>query len=114
VLASAPALLIHPTDSDLQPLGQLPWRQNIFRFHPVFTRDLHAVIGGLMRLVCLGYVTNYVTILKRATAVTNALSNAADIVKVQEWLGHANLSTTRLYDRRKTRPEDSPTFHVRF
>jgi integrase/recombinase XerD len=50
----------------------------------------------------------------RATAATNALSNAADIAKVQEWLGHANVSTTRLYDRRKTRPEDSPTFHVKY
>jgi integrase/recombinase XerD len=50
----------------------------------------------------------------RATAATNALDNTADIAKVQEWLGHANVSTTRLYDRRKTRPEDSPTFRVRY
>lgn len=50
----------------------------------------------------------------RATAATNALSHEADIAKVQEWLGHANISTTRLYDRRKTRPEDSPTFHVKY
>jgi integrase/recombinase XerD len=50
----------------------------------------------------------------RATAATNALSNEADIARVQEWLGHANVSTTRLYDRRKTRPEDSPTFHVKY
>ena len=50
----------------------------------------------------------------RATAATNALSHEADIAKVQEWLGHANVSTTRLYDRRKTRPEDSPTFRVKF
>jgi integrase/recombinase XerD len=34
----------------------------------------------------------------RGTAATNALSNDADIAKVQEWLGHANISTTRLYD----------------
>ena len=46
----------------------------------------------------------------RATAATNALSHDADIAKVQEWLGHANVSTTRLYDRRKSKPEDSPTF----
>jgi integrase/recombinase XerD len=50
----------------------------------------------------------------RATAATNALSHQADIAKVQEWLGHANVSTTRLYDRRKSRPEDSPTFRVRY
>jgi hypothetical protein len=45
----------------------------------------------------------------RATAATNALDHEADIAKVQEWLGHANIATTRLYDRRRTRPEDSPT-----
>ena len=46
----------------------------------------------------------------RATAATNALTHEADIAKVQEWMGHANVSTTRLYDRRKTRQEDSQTF----
>lgn len=50
----------------------------------------------------------------RATAATNALSNDSDIAKVQEWLGHANVSTTRLYDRRKNKPEDSPTFRVKY
>jgi integrase/recombinase XerD len=50
----------------------------------------------------------------RATAATNALSHDSDIAKVQEWLGHANVSTTRLYDRRKTRPEDSPSFRVKY
>ncbi len=50
----------------------------------------------------------------RATAATNSLSNEADIAKVQDWLGHANVSTTRLCDRRKSKPEDSPTFHVKY
>jgi site-specific recombinase XerD len=50
----------------------------------------------------------------RATAATNALDHQADIAKVQEWLGHANIATTRIYDRRKTRPEDSPTFKVNY
>ena len=46
----------------------------------------------------------------RITAATNALAHEADIAQVQEWLGYANLTTARLYDRRKMRPEDSPTF----
>ena len=50
----------------------------------------------------------------RATAATNALEHEADIAKVQQWLGHANISTTKIYDRRNSRPEDSPTFKVRY
>jgi len=50
----------------------------------------------------------------QATAATNALDHQADIAKVQEWLGHANIATTRIYDHRKTRPEDSPTFKVSY
>ena len=50
----------------------------------------------------------------RASAATNALDHQADIAKVQEWLGHANIATTRIYDHRKTRAEDSPTFKVAY
>lgn len=50
----------------------------------------------------------------RATAATNALDQGADIAKVQEWLGHANVSTTRVYDHRRTRPGDSPVFKVSY
>jgi integrase/recombinase XerD len=50
----------------------------------------------------------------RATAATNALDHDADIAKVQEWLGHANIATTRIYDRRRLKPEDSPTFKVSY
>jgi integrase len=50
----------------------------------------------------------------RATAATNALRNKADIAEVQEWLGHPNIATTRLYDRRDSQPEDSPTFHLKY
>lgn len=46
----------------------------------------------------------------RTTAATHALEHEADIAKVQQWLGHANISTTRIYDRRASRPEDSPTY----
>lgn len=50
----------------------------------------------------------------RATAATNTLDNGAEIPKVQVWLGHTNIATTRIYDHRKTRPEDSPTFKVNY
>ena len=50
----------------------------------------------------------------RATAATNALDHQAGIATVQEWLGHANIATTRIYDHRKPRPEDSPTFKVAY
>jgi integrase/recombinase XerD len=50
----------------------------------------------------------------RATAATNALDHQADIAKVQEWLGHANIATTRIYDHRRTRPGDRPTFKVAY
>jgi len=50
----------------------------------------------------------------RATAATNALNHDADLAKVQEWLGHANISTTRLYDKRDSHPEDSPTFKITY
>ena len=49
---------------------------------------------------------------RRARQPRRMLSHEAGIATVQEWLGHANVSTTRLYDRRKSQPEDSPTFHV--
>ena len=50
----------------------------------------------------------------RATAATNALDAGADIAKVQEWLGHVYASTSRVYDHRKTKPEDSPLFKVKY
>jgi integrase/recombinase XerD len=44
----------------------------------------------------------------RAIAITNALEHEADLEKVQDWVGHANIATTRMYDRRHWRAEDSP------
>lgn len=39
-------------------------------------------------------------------------SLSAPTAKLQEWLGHANIATTRVDDRRKMRPEDSPSLKV--
>ena len=80
--------------------------------------DAHAITpDGLYKIVraysaALGFEIGAHAL--RATAATNALDHQADIAKVQEWLGHANIATTRIYDHRKTRPEDSPTFKVAY
>jgi hypothetical protein len=42
------------------------------------------------------------------------LDHDADITKVQEWLGLANIAMTRIYDRRRSQPADSPTFKVSY
>lgn len=39
---------------------------------------------------------------------------SVDIAKVQEWLGHVSISTTRVYVHRKSRPKDSPMFKVTY
>lgn len=50
----------------------------------------------------------------RATAATNALEHGADITRVRDWLGHSATTTTQLYDKRRSRLEDSPTFKVEY
>lgn len=80
------------------------------RIHENTVRQLlkhYAVKAGIQ-------IENFSPHALRATAATNALENGADIAKVQELLRHANISTTRLYDRRQSRPEDSATFKIDF
>ena len=50
----------------------------------------------------------------RATGATNALDHGADLAAASEWQGHASVTTTRLYDRRVVRAENSPTFRVSY
>jgi site-specific recombinase XerD len=71
----------------------------------------YALSIGKFRTCHLGHAS---VVSLQATAGTNALSHEANIAKVQEWLGHANVTTTRLYDRRKGKLEDCPTFHVKY
>ena len=56
-------------------------------------------------------VTGFCNHALRSTAAINALEHGAEITEVQEWFGHSNnISTTRLYDRRKMRPGRQPYF----
>ena len=50
----------------------------------------------------------------RATFITNALDKGAPIDAVQDAVGHAQTSTTRLYDKRKKKPERSATFFANY
>lgn len=81
---------------------------------PMTTDGVYKVVKYYARKVGIGDIERLGVHALRATAATNALDHEADIAKVQEWLGHANIATTRIYDRRKHRPEDSPTFKVAY
>lgn len=50
----------------------------------------------------------------RATFATESLNNGSLLEHVQSALGHANITTTQMYDRRKTLHRDSPTLRVRY
>jgi site-specific recombinase XerD len=97
------------------PLFQ-PIKNNVHQRtgEPLTTDGVYKTVKHYSRHIGLGDTERLGVHALRATAATNALDHEADIAKVQEWLGHANISTTRMYDRRKHRPEDSPTFKVAY
>ena len=75
---------------------------------------VYRMIRGYAKQARIGNIERLGAHALRATTATNALSNGADIAKVQEMLGHANIQTTRIYDRRASRPEDSAVFKVSY
>jgi integrase/recombinase XerD len=81
---------------------------------PMTTDEVYKTVQHYARKIGIGDIERLGVHAVRATAATNALDHEADIAKVQEWLGHVNIATTRLYDRWKHRPEDSPTFKVAY
>ena len=96
-------------------------RRKAFHFSAVPRLDGAITADGVYRMIREYAVTAKIAKIERlgahvmrATAATNALDHGADIAKVQEMLGHANIQTTRIYDRRKIRPEDSPVFKVSY
>ena len=46
----------------------------------------------------------------RTTFATTALENEADIEEAQSAMGHADISTTKLYDRRRHNPEKAAAY----
>lgn len=58
----------------------------------------------------LGRTRGYSAHSMRATFITTALENGANMEDVQEAVGHANPSTTKQYDRRGFHPEKAASF----
>lgn len=50
----------------------------------------------------------------RATFITRALDNGASLEEVQRAAGHADATTTKLYDRRGYNPEKSASFFASY
>ena len=103
---------------EVEPASALfrPVRNNVTgKINKAMTTDgVYKVVRYYARKIGVGDIDKLGAHVLRATAATNALDHEADMAKVQEWLGHANIATTRLYDKRKSRPEDSPTFKVTY
>jgi len=102
----------HGTDDKVSPLFR-PVSNNARGARAITPDGIYKVLAKYAVLVNID-VDGFGPHALRATAATNALDHDADIAKVQQWLGHANISTTRVYDRRQMRAEDSPTFKVTY
>lgn len=62
----------------------------------------------------LGVDRGYSAHSMRATFITTALENGANLEDVQEAVGHADPSTTKLYDRRGYKPEKAASFFANY
>lgn len=62
----------------------------------------------------IGLSRDYSAHSMRATFITTALKNGAKFEDVQDAAGHANPSTTRLYDKRGYDPEKSASFFANY
>ena len=50
----------------------------------------------------------------RVTSASNALRYHKDMTRVQTWLGHSNITTTRLYAKAKEKDLSSPTYSIKY
>lgn len=80
-------------------------------------RHLHPdVIDRILRKYArrIGLSRGYSAHSMRATFITTALDNGASLEDVQQAAGHADPSTTKLYDRRGYNPEKSASFFANY
>src|SRR5262245_17119197 len=92
-----------------------PVRANLKRLEA--RRHLHPdVIDRILRKYArhIGLARGYSAHSMRATFITTALDNGASLEDVQSAAGHADPSTTKLYDRRGYNPEKSASFFANY
>ena len=80
-------------------------------------RHLHPdEIGRMVRTYAkrIGLARGYSAHSMRTTFITTALDNGASLEDVQRAAGHADPSTTKLYDRRGYNPEKSASFFANY
>jgi site-specific recombinase XerD len=92
-----------------------PVRRNQLQSEP--RRHLHPqAIDRILRKYVkkIGLGRGYSAHSMRATFITTALNNGASLEDVQRDVGHADPSTTKLYDRRGHNPERSASFFATY
>lgn len=78
-------------------------------FHP---ESIDLVLKKYVRKLGLGH--GFSAHSMRATFITNTLQNGARLENVQQAVGHADPTTTQLYDRRGHDPEKSASFFANY
>jgi integrase/recombinase XerD len=66
------------------------------------------------RPAAIGLARDYSAHLMRATFITTALENGAQLEDVQKAAGHRDPSMTKLYDRRGYNPEKAASFFATY
>ena len=80
---------------------------------PLSTNMIYVIVMNYAKMVGIK-AENFHPHSLRATWATTALLNHADLAKVQDFLGHANIQTTKIYDKRANTVADSPAFKVNY
>ena len=80
---------------------------------PLSTEMIYKIVMHYANIVGIK-IENFHPHSLRATFATNALNNHADLAKVQDYLGHAFIGTTKMYDKRIDNLADSPTFKINY
>ncbi len=94
-----------------------PVRNNVTKTleKPLHYQSVYGLVKRYGREIgLLEAVTGFSVHALRATAITNSLEHGADLAESQVWAGHADISTTRLYDRRRNKLADSRSFKVQY